>query len=140
MPPQLRQSDTESFLDINNRTHYSQLNSQLRRGDIIEIKKPIGRYNDFVFYEKTNRYGIWCYNLSTVPYETPSGLPPNRAQLKYEALEDMLRDPVDGGYALCRINNQSALARKLQQQSGITSPNMNDVFNRLDQCRDRVYT
>ena len=132
---------TTSFLE------YDRIKYHLSRGDLIEIHR--NGYKHWVICEGIDSSGsIWCFHVThTTPIDTHQPIDEviptkevafnGKALLKYEPLEDILKDTNDGKPSLCRKNNQQNMARNMLATVGNQLPDLNEVFAVLHRLKDR---
>ncbi|CAG2162122.1 unnamed protein product [Oppiella nova] len=116
---------TGSFLE------YDRVKHLLSRGDLIEVLR--GRYRHWVFFESVDYYGnVMCFHITAVHDGdaddkgtdlTRTGVRKEmsfngKALLKYEPLEDILKDADSPQPSLCRINNQEIMASQMLKITG----------------------
>ncbi|CAG2181537.1 unnamed protein product, partial [Oppiella nova] len=135
-----------SFLEYDRVIHH------MSRGDLIEVLR--GRYRHWAIFESVDHYGnVMCFHITAVDNGyaddmdtdlTRTGVRKEisfngKALLKYEPLEDILKDTDSPQPSLCRINNQEIMASKMLKTIGNQLPDLDQVFTTLHQMKDTIF-
>ncbi|XP_054159050.1 phospholipase A and acyltransferase 1-like [Oppia nitens] len=130
-----------SFID------YERIIYHLTPGDLIEIQR--NKYKHWVLFESVDSMGnVWCYHVSAVGQhmmddEVADGLRKEvsfngNALLKYEPLIDILKDNECLQPSLCRINNQSLMAKEMLKTTNNQMPVLDQVLSHLNRLKDSI--
>ena len=142
---------TDSFKNKTPFLDYERIVYHLSRGDLIEIKR--NGYNHWVICESIDSYGtVWCFHVTLISIEPPlNHLEINSTEtsttttitnsvnaiLKYEPLQDILKDNSDGKPSLCRLNNQQKRAKQKLNGRDVCDRDLDELFKVLHQTKDR---
>jgi len=138
---------SESFGSAGSFLEYDRVVFHLSQGDLIEVHR--NKYKHWVICESIDSKGtVWCFHVTGVgqTYEEQNNEPflrkeialNGKALLKYEPLEDIVKDTEDGKPSLCRVNNQQNMGRKMLTTIGNQLPNLNQVFRVLHSLKDTI--
>ena len=140
---------SESFGSTSSFLEYDRVIFHLKQGDLIEVYRK--RYRHWVICESIDSNGtVWCFHVTAVWSDQTDDdhniqpilrkeIPFNgKALLKYEPLEDILKDTEDGIPSLCRVNNQQNMARKLLTAIGNQLPQLSEVFAVLHRLKNTI--
>ena len=109
---------------------YKEIAWAVKRGDFIEIqpKNRGSKYSLWVFFESFDSNGnVWCFHVTVTD-------PNKKALIKYEPLEDILKNTNNGQPSLCRINNQE----KVLRDRGLQALELFDVYlDKIFKMRDK---
>lgn len=132
---------------------YDRVLFHLNPGDLIEVHR--GRYRHWVLCEDIDESGtVWCFHVTAVGQYDPELDAPfdesvritkevsfnGKAWLKYQPLDDILRDTPDQTLSKCRVNNQTGMALKMLNAVRNQAPDITQVFKRLHELKDRLFS
>ena len=142
---------SESFGSAGSFLEYDRVIYHVKQGDLIEIHR--NKYKHWVMCESIDTTGnVWCFHITAVGHQSAEDEDTDqqialrkevsfngKALLKYEPLEDILKDTDDRQPSLCRVNNQHNMARKMLATLRNQMPDLKNVFKVLHRLKDTVF-
>ena len=129
-------SKSNSFGETGSFLEYSEIASVVKRGDLIEIYRSFAIKHWVICKSVDSNGTVWCYHV-TDPITGSKNLSFNtKARIKFEPLEDILKDTDDDQPSLCRVNNQEYLAQKVLEMPNKQWPGLDEVFKFLDNMKN----
>ena len=112
-----------------NEGSYGRVAKKVERGDLIEVKR--GNYSHWLICESVESDGtVWCFHVSSEYGSSSfSGRPTEDVIIKYQKLEDVLKDTDDGKPSPFRVDNQKSMAE--MHLKGRECPDLDAVFSQL---------